>query len=155
MTKRYYLNMKKIITLLVLCCVFFSINAKAQSTISTLYKGSIDGKIAVTFYIKTEENPCIGGLMYTSMYQYDKSETWIQLDITQNKKNENQFALVEHGFSGVMILKKEGINFNGLWISPDGKKQLKVDLKEVRMTKKEIENYENKMEKVNYENNDC
>lgn len=147
--------MKKAILLLVLFCGLFSINAKAQSTLNTLYKGTIDEKIPVTFYIKTEENPCTADLMYTSMYKYDKSGSWIQLDITQNKKNENQFVLVEHGFSGVMILKKEGANFTGVWISSDSKKQLKVDLKEARMSKKEIENYEDKMEKVNYDNNDC
>ena len=146
--------MKKLLSL-VLFCMFFSMTSKAQSAKSVLYKGTIDGKIAITFYIKEEENPCIGGLMYTSMYRYDKAEKWIQLDITQNKKTENQFVLVEHEFSGVMILKKEGLTFNGLWISPDSKKQLKVTLKEVRMTKKETESYEDKMEKVNYENNDC
>lgn len=147
--------MKKGFFLLAIFFVLSSINAKAQTVIHTLYKGKIDGKIPVTCYIKTEENPCTADLMHTSMYRYDKSGTWIQLDITQNKKNENQFILVEHGFSGVMILKKEGTNFNGLWISPDSKKQLKVELKESKMTKKEIENYETKMEKVNYENNDC
>jgi hypothetical protein len=135
--------------------MFFTIDAIAQSAKSNLYKGTIDGKIAVTIYIKEEENPCTADIMYTSMYRYDKSGNWIQLDITQNKKNENQFVLVEYGFSGVMILKKESLNFNGIWISPDSKKQLKVNLKEVRMTKKEIESYEDKMEKVNYENNDC
>ncbi|WP_417942248.1 hypothetical protein [Flavobacterium sp. RS13.1] len=144
--------MKKLILLL---CMFFAVATKAQSAKNMLYKGTIDGKIAVTVYIKEEENPCTAGLMYTSMYRYDKSGSWIQLDITQNKKNENQFVLVEYGFSGVMILKKEGTNFNGSWISPDSKKQLKVNLKEVRMTKKETETYEDKMEKVNYENNDC
>lgn len=147
--------MKKIILLLAVFCLFFSVSVKAQTTKNTLYKGTIDGKIAVTFYIKEEENPCIGGLMYTSMYKYDKTGNWIQLYITQNQKNENQFILVEQGFSGTMIMKKEGLSFNGLWISPDTKKQLKVDLKEVSITKKEIEDYETKMEKVNYENNDC
>ncbi|WP_163410640.1 hypothetical protein [Flavobacterium ajazii] len=135
--------------------LFLFNNFQAQTAKSFLYKGTIDGKITVTFYIKEEENPCTADLMYTSMYRYDKSGSWIQLDITQNKKNKNQFVLVEHGFSGVMILKKEGTNFNGIWISPDSKKQLKVTLKEVRMTKKETESYEDKMEKVNYENNDC
>lgn len=147
--------MKKTILLSVIFCVFFFINAKAQSTQTFLYKGTIDGKTSVTFYIKAEENPCTADLMYTSMYRYGKTGSWIQLHITQNKKNENHFVLVEHEFSGVMILKKDGANFNGLWISPDSKKQLKVDLKEVTMTKKEIENYESKMEKLNYENNDC
>ncbi|CAD0002009.1 MULTISPECIES: hypothetical protein [Flavobacterium] len=147
--------MKKLLFLCSVLCMFFTITTSAQSAKSMLYKGTIHGKTAVTFYIKEEENPCIGGLMYTSMYRYDKSEKWIQLDITQNKKNKNQFVLVEHEFSGVMILKKEGTNFNGIWISPDSKKQLNVNLKEVRMTKKETESYEDKMEKVNYENNDC
>ncbi|WP_163393056.1 hypothetical protein [Flavobacterium limi] len=147
--------MKKLILLCNLLCMFFATTTKAQSAKSILYKGTIDGKIAVTVYIKEEENPCTADIMYTSMYRYDKSGSWIQLDITQNKKNENQFVLVEHGFSGVMILKKEGVNFNGIWISPDSKKQLKIILKEVRMTKKEAGSYEDKMEKVNYENNDC
>ena len=131
------------------------ISSNAQASKSNLYKGTIDGKIAVTFFIKTEENPCTADLMYTSMYRYDKSGSWIQLDITQNTKNENQFALVEHGFTGVMILKKDETNFSGLWISSDSKKQLKVELKEAKMTKKETDSYEAKMEKVNYENNDC
>lgn len=146
--------MKKILFLL-LCIFFFSL-ADAQSSAKTsLYKGTVDGKTPVTFYIKTEENPCTADLMYTAIYRYDKSGSWIQLDITQNKKSENKFVLVEHGFTGVMILKKESNTFSGLWISPDTKKQLKIDVKEVLMTKKEIENYEKKMEKINYENNDC
>jgi hypothetical protein len=146
--------MKKILSLL-LSIFFFSL-ADAQSSAKTsLYKGTVDEKTPVTFYIKTEENPCTADLMYTAIYRYDKSGSWIQLDITQNKKSENKFVLVEHGFTGVMILKKESNTFSGLWISPDTKKQLKIDVKEVLMTKKEIENYEKKMEKINYENNDC
>lgn len=146
--------MKKIV-LSLLFSLFFLNFTKAQSSKNTLYKGTIDGKINVTFYIKAEENPCTADLMYTSIYRYDKSGGWIQLNITQNTKNENQFALVEHGFSGMMILTKEGTNFSGLWISPDTKKQLKVVLKEASMSKKDIESYEKKLEKVNYENNDC
>jgi len=146
--------MKKIL-LSLLFFLFIVIPSNAQVSKSNLYKGTIDGKIAVTFFIKTEENPCTADLMYTAMYRYDKSGSWIQLDITQNTKNENQFALVEHGFTGVIILKKDETNFSGLWISSDSKKQLKVELKEAKMTKKETESYEAKMEKVNYENNDC
>lgn len=146
--------MKKSILSFLLCIFFFSL-AGAQSAKTSLYKGTVDGKTPVTFYIKTEENPCNAELQYTAMYRYDKSGSWIQLNITQNTKSENKFVLVEHGFTGVMILKKESNTFSGLWISPDTKKQLKIDVKEVLMTKKEIENYEKKMEKINYENNDC
>jgi hypothetical protein len=89
------------------------------------------------------------------MYRYNKSNNWIQLDITQNTKKENQFILVEHGFSGVLMLSKTGNTFTGLWISPDTKKQLKVELKEVPMTAKDIKKYEETMDKVNYNNNDC
>ncbi|HEY1195617.1 hypothetical protein [Flavobacterium sp.] len=144
--------MKKIILLLIIC---FSFNANAQKSASNLYKGTMDGKFPITIYIKTEDHPCTADLMYTSMYRYNKSKKWIQLDVTQNAKKENEFVLVEHGFSGVMILKKTGNTFTGLWISPDTTKQLKVELKEAPMTKKEIESYEDTMEKVNYENNDC
>lgn len=146
--------MKRSFLSLLLCIFFFSL-AGAQSAKTSLYKGTVDGKTPVTFYIKTEENPCNAELQYTAMYRYDKSGSWIQLNITQNTKSENKFVLVEHGFTGVMILKKESNTFSGLWISPDTKKQLKIDVKEVLMTKKEIENYEKKMEKLNYENNDC
>jgi hypothetical protein len=144
---------KAILSLLFFLFIIFS--SSAQASKSNLYKGTIDGKIAVTFFIKTEENPCTADLMYTAMYRYDKSGSWIQLDITQNTKNENQFALVERGFTGLMILKKDETTFSGFWISSDSKKQLKVELKEAKMTKKETESYEAKMEKVNYENNDC
>ncbi|WP_264522976.1 hypothetical protein [Flavobacterium sp. N502536] len=146
--------MKKLLLSFLLSLFFLNLT-QAQSAKNTLYKGTVDGKINVTLYIKAEENPCTADLMYTSMYRYDKSGNWIQLDITQNIKNENQLALVEHAFTGLFILKKEGTAFSGLWISPDSKKQLKVDLKEASMTKKEIEKYEKALEKVNYENNDC
>lgn len=146
--------MKKVFLFFAICFSFLNhVNAQ-QAPVFNLYKGTLDGKTPVTIYIKTEENPCTADLMYTSMYRY-KSNKWIQLYITQNKKVENEFVMVEHGFSGVLILKKSGNTFSGLWISPDAKKQLKIDLKEASMTKKEVESYENAMEKVNYENNDC
>ncbi|MDR6763914.1 hypothetical protein J2Y38_004138 [Flavobacterium sp. 2755] len=148
--------MKKVILFFIICFSFFNhLNAQSQAPAFNLYKGTVDGKAPITVYIKTEENPCTADLMYTSMYRYDKSKKWIQLNITQNKKKENEFVLVEHGFSGVLILKKTGNTFTGLWISSDAKKQLPVDLKEATMTKKELENFEKTLDKVNYENNDC
>lgn len=148
--------MKKIILSFLICLSFLNhLNAQSQAPVSNLYKGTLDGKTPVTIYIKTEENPCTADLMYTAMYRYNKSNNWIQLDITQNIKKENQFIMVEHGFTGVLILSKTGNTFTGLWISPDTKKQLKVDLKEVSITKKDVENYEKIMDSVNYNNNDC
>lgn len=147
--------MKKTLLLFIICFSFFNTIQAQTAPLTNLYKGTVDGKTPITVYIKTEENPCTADLMYTSMYRYNKSNNWIQLDITQNVKKENQFVLVEHGFSGVLILQKNGNSFSGLWISPDAKKQLKVELKETPMTKKELKNFEETMEKVNYENNDC
>lgn len=148
--------MKKVMLFFIICFSFLNhSNAQSQTPVSNLYKGSVDGKTPITVYIKTEENQCTADLMFTAMYRYNKSNNWIQLNVTQNKKKENEFVLVEHGFSGVLILKKTGNTYIGLWISSDAKKQLSVDLKEAAMTKKELENYEKTMEKVNYENNDC
>ena len=146
--------MKKTILFFIICFSFLNHLNVQTAPIFNLYKGTVDGKTPVTFYIKTEENPCTADLMYTAMYRY-KSGGWIQLNITQNQKIENQFVLVEHGFSGVLILKKTGNTFTGLWISPDAKKQLKIDLQEASMTKKEIEKYEKTLDDVNYQNNDC
>ncbi len=139
----------------IICFSFLNTIQAQTAPTSNLYKGTVDGKTPITVYIKTEENPCTADLMYTSMYRYNKSKNWIQLNITQNRKAENEFIMVEHGFSGVLILKKIENTFSGLWISPDTKKQLKVELKEVSMTKKELADFEKTMEKVNYENNDC
>ncbi|MNE33989.1 hypothetical protein D3C87_948390 [compost metagenome] len=148
--------MKKVIFFIAICFSFLNqLSAQSQTSASNLYKGTVDGKTPVTVYIKTEENPCTADLIYTSMYRQNKSKNWIQLNVTQNRKKENEFVLVEQGFSGVLILQKSGNSFTGLWISPDTKKQLKIDLKEASMTKKELENFEKTLEKVNYENNDC
>ena len=154
--KNNLIKMKKVILFFLICFSFFNhLNAQSQAPVSNLYKGTIDGKISITLYIQTEENPCTADLMFASMYRYDKSNKWIQIYPTQNKKAENEFVMVEHGFSGVLLVKKTGNTFSGLWISPDTKKQLKVDLKEASITKKEIENYKKTMEKVSFDNNDC
>lgn len=154
--KNNLIKMKKVILFFLICFSFFNhLNAQSQTPVSNLYKGTIDGKIPITLYIQTEENPCTADLMFASMYRYDKSNKWIQIYPTQNTKSENEFVMVEHGFSGVLLVKKTGNTFSGLWISPDTKKQLKVDLKEASMTKKEIENYKKTMEKVSFDNNDC
>ncbi|MDP5200915.1 hypothetical protein [Flavobacterium sp. DG2-3] len=147
--------MKKVILLIIICFSFLSQSkAQSQTPASNLYKGTFDGKTPITLYIQTSENQCNAELDYASMYRY-KSNKWIQVYITQNKKIENEFVMVEHGFSGVLILKKVGNTFSGLWISPDTKKQLKIELKEVSMTKKEIEKYTSEMERVSFDNNDC
>lgn len=146
--------MKKVIFFIAICFSFLN-QLSAQTTASNLYKGTVDGKTPITLYIQTSENQCNVDLSYAAMYRYNKSKNWIQIYPTQNKKKENEFVMVEHNFSGVLILQKSGNTFTGLWISPDTKKQLKVEVKETPMTKKEIENYQQTMERVSFDNNDC
>lgn len=91
-------------------------------------------------------------LYYMGMYSYG-SDRWIQLDINNNDRN--QFVLVEEGLTGVLMLQKTKKGFSGLWISPDTKKQLKVELVQEKLQPKEKEVYEQKLENLNYENHDC
>lgn len=138
--------------LLILVVTMSSTLMQAQNT-SALYKGTVNGNMPVTLFIQSVENGCGGDPYYTAMYRYDKVSNWLQLNVTEGIKQ--QFALVEEGFTGLMILKKEGDMMNGTWISPDSKKQIPVQLKKVTISKKEMGTYEDKMEKLNYENHDC
>ncbi|WP_106917143.1 hypothetical protein [Chryseobacterium aurantiacum] len=142
--------LKKI--LFILTITIFSISLNAQSN-PTLYKGTINGKMSITLFIQDIENGCGGDPYYDAMYRYDKVSNWLQLSVTEGVKQ--QFAMVEEGFTGLMIVKKEGDMMNGTWISPDGKKQIPVELKKVTISKKEMENYQDRIEKLNYENHDC
>jgi hypothetical protein len=89
-------------------------------TKSFLYTGTVDGKMQVTLYLQEEENGCGGDPFYSGVYRYDKVSNWLQLNISKNDKN--QYAMVEYGFTGLMIVRKEGAVMTGVWISPDGKR---------------------------------
>lgn len=141
--------MKKIFLLIFLLSIF-SLNA--QNVKTYLYKGVVDSR-PVTLFVTSSYNECIADLSYMGMYKYDKISNWLQLDITTNGKNH--FIMVEYGFSGVMILKKDKNSFSGIWISPDTKKQLRVELKEQVLSPKQSKELEDKLENVNYENYDC
>ncbi|AFR36162.1 hypothetical protein [Riemerella anatipestifer] len=123
-----------------------------QKKHSYLYKGMMDRKTPITMYLQSEDNGCTGELYYMGMYSYG-SDRWIQLDINNNDRN--QFVLVEEGLTGVLMLQKTKKGFSGLWISPDTKKQLKVELVQEKLQPKEKEVYEQKLENLNYENHDC
>lgn len=127
--------------------------AFGQNATSYFYKGKMDDKMPITLFIKSEENGCTSDLVYRGMYKYDGVSNWLQLDIDQNKSG--QFIFVEYNFSGVMILKKTPDGFSGLWISPDTKRQLKVEFHKETLNEKDKINLEDKFEQVNYENNDC
>ena len=145
--------MKPLITLLTL--VFFSFSFSQRIISQEFYEGKIDGKNEISLYFKVQENGC-PTTEINAIYKYKSNKTgeWILLDVFFNE-GENQYTLVEHFNTGILLLKKENGTLKGLWISPEGKKQLKVELKKVKVSKSEIENLENALEKENYEANDC
>ena len=141
---------------IVLTLMFLTVLAPVfgqQSVSSHLYEGKIDGKLSITMYLRSYDNECTAELTYEGMYKYNNTGQWMQLDIYRNDKD--QFVLVENVFTGVMILQKTNEGFSGVWISPDTKKQLKVELQKGKLTPKAIEIYEDKYDSVNYENHDC
>lgn len=144
----------KIITTLFLLFLSLSINAQ-QIIAQEKYLGTIDGKINISFYLKIEEMGC-PKVVASGVYKYtdNKAGNWILLDTTFSEKAQ-QYTFVEHYNTGIMLLKRDNDSLQGLWISPDGKKQLKVSLKKLKPTKAEIDKMEDELEKANYNANDC
>lgn len=144
----------KIITTLFLLLLSLSINAQ-QIIAQEKYQGTIDGKISISFYLKIEETGC-PKVVASGVYKYtdNKAGNWILLDTTFSEKVQ-QYTFVEHYNTGIMLLKRDNNSLQGLWISPDGKKQLKVSLKKLKPTKAEIDKMEDELEKANYNANDC
>ncbi|MCW1963766.1 hypothetical protein [Chryseobacterium viscerum] len=141
---------RQILFILVFTMTFLSLQAQNSST---LYKGTINGKMPITLFFQSVDSDCGSGVYYNAMYKYEKVSNWLELNVTEGV--QKQFSMVEEHFTGLMIIKKEGDMMNGIWISPDGKRQLPVQLKKVTISSKEMEGYQNKMEQVNYENHDC
>ncbi len=144
--------MKIILGLFLTLITFTATNAQDIKT--TLYSGTVNNR-TVRLYLKERGNQCGGSMMniYESIYQYGKGKNWIELSVSTNGKGN--FCLTEYNFSGVMIVKKNGNRLNGVWISPDGKTQLKVALEEINLSAKEKEVIETDLERTHYENNDC
>lgn len=146
--------MKKIITALF---VLFNLNLIAQDEIISqeYYEGTINGNIEIALYLKIAENGC-PTTYAESIYQYKKNgnNNWILLDASFTREM-NQFTFVELFNTGILLLNKENASFNGLWLAPDGKKQLKVVLNKVAIDKTQIENLEDQLEETYYNANDC
>lgn len=136
--------------------LFLSLSINSQQIIAQeKYLGTIDGKINISFYLKIEETGC-PKVVASGIYKYtdNKAGNWILLDTTFSEKAQ-QYTFVEHYNTGIMLLKRDNGGLQGLWISPDGKKQLKVSLKKLKPTKAEIDKMEDELEKANYNANDC
>lgn len=141
---------KILITILILTAF---VKLQAQELESEVYTGFMNDKMSITLYLQPQENECNGEIYYDGMYQYDGVSNWLQLNITENDKM--QFVMVEHKFTGVLILQKAKYSLTGIWISPDSKKQYKVELHQAAMPTKEVESFDDTFEELNYENNDC
>ena len=124
----------------------------AQEIKQYYYQGKIADR-AVRFYLKQLPNNCGGSDTYVAMYQYGKGKNWIEL-LNQNDENGN-FCFTEIRFTGVLILKKTTKGMQGTWISPDTKRQLKVNLSLQKLSPKETEELEKRLEVTHYENFDC
>lgn len=133
--------------------LFFSILfVSAQEERKTyLYKGFVDTR-PVTMYLVETTNQC-PSTYFTAMYKYDKVNNWLLLDITD--LDDKKFMMVEHELTGVLSVSRSGNQINGVWMSPDGKRVLKVSLKEAGFTSKDRETYENKLDQIMYDYHDC
>lgn len=142
---------KLIITVTVL---MFSILSHAQDSFRFFYaEGLMDGKMKVTMVGTSNVWDCTAETYYTVMYKYDNVSNWLLLDVDHDGKNN--FSMVEYGFTGLMILKETPKNFNGIWISPDQKRQLKVNFEKKKVSEAQQERLIQILEDLNYSYNDC
>jgi len=132
--------------------LFSTANLSAQEIKQYFYQGTIDNR-PIRLYLKQLPNNCGGSDIYEAIYQYGKGKNWIEL-LNQNNDKGN-FCFTEIRFTGVLLLKRTDHHLDGIWISPDGKRQLKVLLSQQNINAKEIEELEERLERTHYENFDC
>lgn len=145
--------MKKIVVLFFL---LFSKLTFSQKVISQeFYEGVISNDLKVSFYLKIEEDGC-PRTVASAIYKYNKNDedNWILLDTTFSLEKE-QYTFVEHYNTGVFLLKRENGKMVGIWISPDGKNQYKVNLKKVKLNKEKLDRLEGVLENEHYSAYDC
>lgn len=132
----------------------FSILSQAQDSFRFFYaEGLMDGKMKVTMVGTSEISSCTAETLYMIMYKYDNTSKWLLLDVDYDDKSN--FSMVEYGFTGLMILKETPKNFNGIWISPDQKKQLKVNFEKKKVSTAQQEKLIQILDELNYTNNEC
>ncbi len=119
------------------------------------YEGTLDSKTKIFFYLKVAQDGCPSTYVH-AIYKYanNKNNDWILLDTTFSEEKQ-QYTLVEHYNTGLFLLKRQNGKLFGLWISPDGKKQLKVNLTKTKVSKTKIDSLEKQLEQEQYEAHDC
>ncbi|ATA72899.1 hypothetical protein CGC49_06180 [Capnocytophaga sp. H4358] len=143
--------MKKIATIVTF---LLSLQGFSQTIISqTYYEGTIGTDLKVGLYLAIKENEC-PTTYAQAYYKYEKSNERILLSAYMDDKEE-RFTFVEFGNTGVLLLHRKGDTLEGLWIAPDGKKQLPVKLKALPQSPKSYERMEDHYERLHYESHDC
>ena len=140
--------------MLIFVFLFSTLIAAQNNNLKTIYaEGLMDGKMKVTMFGYTYINECTGEKNYMMMYKYDDLSNWLLLDVTSDEKNN--LSLVEYYFTGLMILNETSKGFHGIWISPDAKRQLKVNFEKKKITETKKQELSEKLDNLNYEYNDC
>ncbi len=147
----------KNLTFILILFITISSNFYAQKGSSSpgywLYKGTIGEKESITLYLKIMDNDCRGELDPIGMYKYDDRDQWVALSMTMTEKQD--FCMIECPYTGLMILKREGASFTGVWISPDRQKLVPVKLKQTSLSSSEKKQMEETLDQLFYELNDC
>ncbi len=106
-------------------------------------------------YLKIAEDGC-PRVYANAIYKYKNNEenNWILLQSTFSGERK-QFTFVEFYNTRILLLNKEENNLQGLWISPDGKKQFKVELNKIEVDNKKIESLEEILEQEHYYAYNC
>lgn len=136
--------------------LFLANNSFSQDILSQeVYEGTISEDLKVTFYLKIEEDGCPRTVV-SAIYKYNnnKEDNWLLLETTFSEQKQ-QYTFVEHFNTGLLLLNRKNNQLNGVWISPDGKKQLPVYLTKVKTSKEQIEKLEDTLEKEQYSAYDC
>ncbi|WP_392447079.1 hypothetical protein ACF3OB_06120 [Capnocytophaga canis] len=143
--------MKKIATIVTF---LLSLQGFSQTIISqTYYEGTIGTDLKVGLYLAIKETGC-PNTYAEAYYKYEKSNERILLESFMDHKEE-RFTFVEFGNTGILILHRRSETLEGLWIAPDGKKQLQVKLKALPQSQKSYERMEDHYERLHYESHDC
>ncbi len=142
--------MKKFAAVLLVLLSFVCATAQEERN-AFLYKGSID-RMPVTMYLVENVTGCPTSYYY-GIYKYDRVNKWLLLEIEYDQFHK--MGMVENGITGFFSLTKKSDTLEGVWMSPDGKRVFKVQLKEVGTTSKSREQYEEALDKAMYEANGC
>jgi hypothetical protein len=141
---------------IIIAFLYLSSSAIGQDVLSQeYYEGTMNDNLKISFYLKMVEDGCpTVHAQAIYRYQNSKSKSWILLNSVFSIEKQ-EYTFVEFGNTGILLLKKEGNTLNGLWISPDGKKQYPVRLEKKILTNTKRIELEEHLDLAHYEAYDC